>query len=292
MYPAGEPGVSVQYITLDDGLRVRVVESGPATDDAVLLVHGWGGSVYSFAEMIPALAAAGHRAIAMDLPGHGLSDKPVDDGRYSTEALSDCVLSVADAMGVRRFALVGHSMGASLALEIGTRLASGAANSARRLERMVLINPVGLGRVPLIGPAKILSPRVVDRIVPSLLTRRMISGILRLAFGTQLRPTDRDIDEYWAPTQFAEFAWACRACVHSATWGRVAATRLRSLRLPVLVLTGGRDKFVRGAAQRAKLIPAVRVVTIHEGGHLVMQECTVKAHSALLPFLRGERSRE
>lgn len=288
MYPAGEPGLSVQYITLEDGLRVRVVESGPAADDAVLLVHGWGGSIYSFAEMIPALAAAGHRAIAMDLPGHGLSDKPRDDRRYSTEALSECVLSVARAMGVRHFALVGHSMGGSVGLEIGSRLASGGASSDGRLQRLVLINPVGLGRVPLIGPVRLLSPRLVDRIVPSLLTRRTIAGILRLAFGTRLRPTDRDIDEYWAPTQFAEFAWACRSCVHSATWGRMAATKLRSLRLPVLVLTGGRDRFVRGAAQRAKLIPAARVVTIREGGHLVMQECTAKAHEAVLPFLRAE----
>ena len=184
-------------------------------------------------------------------------------------------------------------MGGSIALEIGSRLASGGvAGAERRLERMVLINPVGLGRVPLIGLAKILSPSIVDRFVPRLLTRRTIAGILRLAFGTRVRPTDKDIDEYWAPTQFAEFAWACRSCVHRATWNRIAATKLRSLRLPVLVLTGGRDKFVRGAAQRAKLIPAARVVTVREGGHLVMQECAMKAHEALLPFLRSERGRQ
>lgn len=282
MYPAGVPGVSVRYVTLDDGLSIRVIESGPATGDAVLLVHGWGGCVYTFSENIPALAAAGHRTIAFDLPGHGLSDKPTDESKYSTRSLSDVVLAVANALAVRRFAFVGHSMGGSLGLDLAIR-------GERRLERLVLINSVGLGSVPVIGPLMLISPGVVDRFVPRLLTRRTIHLILRLAFGTRERPTEDDIDEYWAPTQFDEFAWACRALAHHATWSRTPATKLRSLRVPVLVITGGRDLLVRGFTARAKLIPAARVVPIREGGHLVLQECSQKTNAELLLFLRGGR---
>src|SRR5512142_865222 len=75
MYPAGEPGVRVTRVTVE-GVGVRVVLAGPDSGTAVVLVHGWGACVYSFAEMIPALAGAGHRVIAVDLPGFGLSDKP------------------------------------------------------------------------------------------------------------------------------------------------------------------------------------------------------------------------
>ena len=280
MYPAGEPKISVEYVTVDDGLRLRVIESGPARDDAVLLVHGWGASVYSYSEMIPALAAAGHRAIAIDLPGYGLSDKPTDDAKYSTRALSDAVMSVANAMGVKRFTFVGHSMGGALGLDLATR-------GERRLDRLVLINSVGLGRVLFHPLLKLSSPRIVNRIAPKLLTRATVTLILRLAFSTRERPRKRDIDEYWAPTQFDEFAWACRACVHRVSWRRVSATKLRSLRIPVLVITGGRDRLVRGAAERAKLIPGARVVSFREGGHIVLQDCAPATNHEILRFLQS-----
>lgn len=280
MYPASEPGISVQHVTVDDGLRLRVIESGPARDDAVLLVHGWGGSVYSFSEMIPALAAAGHRAIAIDLPGHGLSDKPTDDKNYSTRALSDAVMSAANAMGVSRFTFVGHSMGGALGLDLATR-------GERRLDRLALINAVGLGSVRLHPLVKVSTPRIVNRLVPKLLTRATVTMILRLAFGTRDRPRKRDIDEYWAPTQFDEFAWACRACIHRLTWRPVSATKLRSLRIPVLVISGARDVLVRRTTDRAKLIPGARIVSMREGGHIVLQDCAAATNAEILRFLQA-----
>ena len=284
MYPAGEPRINVRYVELKDGTRVRVIESIPEQRDAVLLVHGWGGSVYSFADTIPAIAAAGYRAIAMDLPGHGLSDKPTDETKYTTEALADTVMAVADAIGLRRFTLVGHSMGGGIALELALR-------GERRLERLVLINPIGLGKVPTIIPVRLISPKLVNRFMPALLGRTTIRMILKMAFSARGRPTARDVEEYWAPTQFDEFAWACRACVHQATWKRISSSRLRALRLPVLVIVGGRDHMIRDVSSRAKLIPTAQLVEIPEGGHLVMQEFATKTNARLLLFLPGGRGK-
>jgi pimeloyl-ACP methyl ester carboxylesterase len=284
MYPAAEPRINVRYVELKDGTRVRVIESIPEQRDAVLLVHGWGGSVYSFAETIPAIAAAGYRAIAMDLPGHGLSDKPTDETKYTTAALADTVLAVADALGLRRFTLVGHSMGGGIALELALR-------GERRLERIVLINPIGLGKVPTIIPVRLISPKIVNRFTPALLGRATIRLILNMAFSARGRPTTRDIEEYWAPTQFDEFAWACRACVHQATWKRISSSRLRALRLPVLVIMGGKDHVIRDVAARAKLIPTAQLIEIPEGGHLVMQEFATRTNAKLLLFLPGGRGK-
>jgi epoxide hydrolase 4 len=281
MYPAGVPGVSVRYVRLDDGLTLRVIQSGPANDVApvVVLVHGWSACVYTFAEMIPALADAGYRVIAFDLPGHGLSDKPSDESKYTTRALSDTVIGVANAMGVRRFAVVGHSLGGSLGLALALR-------GEPRIDRLVLINSVGLGIAPLVLPIKLFSPSIVNRIVPVLLARRTVDLVLRMAFGTSGRPTERDVDEYWAPTQFDEFVRACRACLHRVEWKRTSATQLRSLTVPVLVITGGRDLLVLGAIDRAMLIPSVRIVAIREGGHLVLQECASQTNAELIAFLK------
>src|SRR4051812_33390064 len=76
MFPAGHPAIRTRYVTLQSGVRVRLVESGRADVPAVLLLHGWGASVYMWRAWFAPLAAMDRRVIAIDLPGHGLSDKP------------------------------------------------------------------------------------------------------------------------------------------------------------------------------------------------------------------------
>lgn len=283
MYPAGVAGLSARHVTVRDGVRLRIVEGGPRDGPVVLLVHGWGGFAYSFAETIPALMHAGHRTLALELPGHGLSDKPTDDAWYSSESLERVVCEVVAAEGLRELSYIGHSMGGL----IGLRLAANQQLPA--LKRLTLISSAGLGRVPALIPLKAMSPRVVNRVVPALLTRRVITGILHGAFGTRERPTDRDIEQYWAQTQWDAYAWACRACIHHVDFSPVAAPKLRNLRIPVLVISGGRDRVVRKVARRARLIPTARVLHVREGGHLVMQECAQRTNSEILAFLSASR---
>jgi pimeloyl-ACP methyl ester carboxylesterase len=139
---------------------------------------------------------------------------------------------------------------------------------------------------------KALSPPFVEGFVARMLSRAVVAFILRRAFGTRERPTARDVDEYWAPAQFDGFIHACRACLHKVSWHRLSATKLRSVRLPVLMVIGGRDRIIPGDARRARqLIPTAQTVLIPEGGHLVMQECATKMNAKLLLFLPGGRAR-
>jgi len=284
MYPAGEAGITVRYVSVGSGIRVRVLDSGPSSGSPVVLVHGWGSSVYSFSAIIPALARAGHRTIAFDLPGHGLSDKPVDPRLYSTDALVDVLRDLIRALGLRRVAVVAHSMGGPIALRL-------AARDDGTVEKLALVSAVGLGAVPIIFPLKLFLPRVIDRVVPTLLTRKMLTTILRVAYATPGRPTPRDIDEYWAPTQFDEYARVCRILVRAFTWRRAPATLLRRLRMPVLVVAARKDLMVHGVASRGRLIPSARVVSIPDGGHLVVQECSDRVNEELLPFLASSGDR-
>ena len=87
MFPAGEPAYRVSFPRLKSGLKIRVVERGDAAAPPVVLVHGWGCTAYVFRLNMPPLAAAGFRVIAIDLKGHGLSDKPHDRGGYTIDAL-------------------------------------------------------------------------------------------------------------------------------------------------------------------------------------------------------------
>jgi pimeloyl-ACP methyl ester carboxylesterase len=90
------------------GLKFHVAEAGEG-DDVALCLHGWPQHWYEWRDLLPRLAAAGHRAIAMDLRGFGWSDAPPSG--YEKENLASDVLAVLDALGLQRVKLVGHDWG-------------------------------------------------------------------------------------------------------------------------------------------------------------------------------------
>ncbi|MEM7373800.1 MAG: haloalkane dehalogenase [Bacteroidota bacterium] len=71
-----------QYVDID-GLRQAYAEAGPANGEVILLLHGQPSWSYLYRDMIPVLADAGYRVIAMDHLGMGRSDKPIDIAEYS-----------------------------------------------------------------------------------------------------------------------------------------------------------------------------------------------------------------
>ncbi|MBC8030295.1 MAG: alpha/beta hydrolase [Pyrinomonadaceae bacterium] len=91
-----------------DGSRVHYKSYGKG-DEAVVLVHGWGGSLDVWSEHIPHLRRTRNRALAISLPGHGQSDKP--QTTYSMDFYARAVEAVMRDAGVKRAVLVGHSMG-------------------------------------------------------------------------------------------------------------------------------------------------------------------------------------
>lgn len=81
----------------------------------MLLVHGFPESWYSWRHQLPALAAAGYRAAAIDVRGYGRSSKPADVAAYRmTELVEDCAAAV-HGLGERAAAVVGHDWGAGIA---------------------------------------------------------------------------------------------------------------------------------------------------------------------------------
>ena len=89
------------------------VDDGGAGSLPVLLVHSYAGSSAHWKAQLAHLRRR-RRALAMDLRGHGHSDVP-SSGDYSVPALAEDIAAVADALDLRRFVLVGHSMGGAAA---------------------------------------------------------------------------------------------------------------------------------------------------------------------------------
>jgi pimeloyl-ACP methyl ester carboxylesterase len=98
------------------GVSIAVRDHG-GSGPPVLLLHGGGGNLTSWDEVGPQLAASGHRAVAVDLRGHGESG----DGGWSWEAAVDDLAAVAAALELDRPAVVGHSLGAGVAVHWALR---------------------------------------------------------------------------------------------------------------------------------------------------------------------------
>src|SRR5262249_5790862 len=97
--------------------RLHVLEDVPQIERPglpILFVHGFACDASFWSEQLHHVAAGGRRALALDLRGHGKSAEPAD-GDYTIASLAADVASVADALGLRRFVLVAHSMGAAVA---------------------------------------------------------------------------------------------------------------------------------------------------------------------------------
>ena len=93
-----------------NGARIFYTEEG--SGPLVLLCHGFPESSYSWRAQLQPLADAGFRAVAIDLPGYGRSDKP--DVVYDVAWLSSCLAGVIEGLGHDRAVMVGHDWGALL----------------------------------------------------------------------------------------------------------------------------------------------------------------------------------
>jgi pimeloyl-ACP methyl ester carboxylesterase len=118
------------------GLRVHYVQAGEGP--AVLLLHGVGTSLVTWNRNIGPLAAAGFRVLALDLPGHGDSDKPRHLS-YDPVAGAILIQQFMAHLGLERLSLVGNSAG-------GLIVSLFALKYPERVERLVLVASGGLGR--------------------------------------------------------------------------------------------------------------------------------------------------
>ena len=286
MFPAGQAGIRTRMVALGDGTQLRLAESGEQGAPPVLLLHGWGASIYMWRGWFGPLAAAGFHVVAVDLPGHGLSDKPGSDGAYRLGSLIAVVRELIDIERLDRIGVVAQSMAGTVALEL---LLGG----EPRIRRLVLVNPACFGRIRLQALGRAVSPAIVDRVLPRLVTRGVVARAHRMVYGDPSLITDRDEDEYWAPSQFPSYARAMRRLLHQFTWARppvdLLAARMRGLRGEILVVLGTRDRLVRDAAPYVAALQAtgapLRAATVVGGGHAVNEERPAEVAALALEWL-------
>ncbi|MBS7537999.1 alpha/beta fold hydrolase [Ancylobacter lacus] len=108
-----EPAIA--WVPGRDGARLRVRYLRQGRGLPVILVHGVGMALEAWEPQV-AVLAANHEVIALDMPGHGGSSLPPADARLSDYSAQ--VVGLMDALGLSQAVVIGHSMGALVALDV------------------------------------------------------------------------------------------------------------------------------------------------------------------------------
>jgi pimeloyl-ACP methyl ester carboxylesterase len=241
-------------------------EGGEGRGEALVLIHGLATTRQIWGQVVPALALT-RRVVTLDVPGFGES-APAGPG-FELEAVAQRIARGLAARGVQApFDLVGHSLGAGIALTL-------AAARPRSVRRLVLVAPAGFSRVP--RPASFVLAAAAERLLAA---RRRAAPLSDLRWGRRLLLGFAAADGASIPPTQARLMIGASASAQRTSTALTAITRadlaplLARTGAPVGVIWGTHDRTI--PARNAELVrrarPDVRVVTIERAGHVPMVE--------------------
>lgn len=240
-------------VTAPDGVALDAVAQGPDLAEPLILLHGFSDSRRSFEPFMAALPANIH-AVAVSQRGHGASSKPVGSNAYRAQRFAGDVIAVLGALGHTQGSLLGHSMGAWVALNTALR-------HPRRITGLTLIGAFArFAGNP--GVADLVSDiaALTDPVDPA------------FVWGFQEAASSSDL-----PTDFFEMVVAESLRLPAHVWKNVSEAfladdvplGLSAIKVPVQLVWGGLDPFVARADQDAllKAIPDSGLYVCKSRGH-------------------------
>ena len=261
------------------GRRVNYAELGEGDGPPILLVHGLGGRWQNWLENIPRLAQR-RRVVAVDLPGFGRSQLPVQ--AISIAGYASTLERICDLLELEAPLVAGNSLGGLVAAELALRFPD-------RVGSLALVDAACL------TPAE-LQPRVAQ--LALLAGGRLASSLLRGPGSAITRPRARHIlfaGVLRHPTLIAtdtlyELAGSSRppgtVAALAALGAHDISGELERISAPTLVLHGRDDMLIpcRDAERLAQAIPGAELVVFEDTGHIPMVERPVRFNEALLRF--------
>lgn len=133
--------IEYRKISLPNGRKVNYVHQGEG--DPIIMVHGLAASLHDWDDLLPEVSAAGYAGYALDLLGHGESEKPLHTNDYSVDNAYADFSAWIDTLNIKApMILVGHSLGGGLSLLYTHR-------NPDRVKALVIVNPFySMGQLP------------------------------------------------------------------------------------------------------------------------------------------------
>lgn len=269
-----------QFIDLD-GQLVHLRDVGPRDDpEPLVLVHGTSDSLHTWEGWVKALSAR-HRVISFDLPGFGLTG-PSASGDYRGDTYARFVLALMDRLQVQRFAIGGNSLGGEVAWRTAWL-------APQRVSKLILVDAAGPDFKSESVPIGFLVARVpvLNRAFETLLPRPMVVASVRNVYGDPSRVSDELVERYY---QMALREGNRRALVQRLQQNQrgADAERIRELKLPTLILWGGKDKLVPLSVghQFRQDIAGSELVVFDDLGHVPHEEDAARTVAPVKAFLQ------
>ncbi|NWG15983.1 MAG: alpha/beta hydrolase [Chloroflexi bacterium] len=278
-------GSSRQFVTVD-GYRLAYVTAGDPSAPPVVMVHGWLSHARIWRQTLDALRDS-HYCVALDLLGHGFSDKP-PDGDYSIPAQAARVLRLADALGLDTFAYMGHSMGGMIGLYIASTAAP------ERVTRLIDVSGVANGRLsPYVR--RLLTPiYATGAIFPAIWSFSRVAMRWRWYAITYDRALYADPRRAFEPVESEDRQMALMPGNEIPAYRDLQAIAaldlteaLARVQAPTLVLFGKSDGTVpvENGHLAHRRIPNSRLVLLDDCGHIPMTEQPLAYLDAVQAFL-------
>ena len=286
-----EPGE--RFVPGADGLRLHALEWS-REGVPFLLLHGFGNDAHVWDDFAP-LVAPYYRVLALDLRGHGDSERSPDVLRYGHDAVAEDVAAVCDALGFERLVLVGHSFGGRAAMRF-------AGAHPGRLAGLVIVDagpdldPRGVLRIRLDterSDPTFASPAEYERALarayplakPDVLARMARHGLRARDDGRFERKTDPRFGTAGGRLSPEELVARMRA-ESETLW-----TALRATPCPALVVRGAASDILSAdTADRMveEALPQGRLAVVPRAGHSVMIDNPEGFAAAVSEFVLGD----
>lgn len=275
-------GADSRFVRLE-GANIHYKTSGEG-EPTFLLLHGFGANTTSWDRIMEPLSAFG-TAIAYDRPGFGLTERPLTwegENPYSTATQPRIALDLLEHLGKERAILVGNSAGGTLALHLALLY-------PEHVEALILISPAvytGGGAPGFVRP--LLRTPQLRRIGP-LLVREFLGGgasLLDSAWHDPSKITPELQEGYTRPLRAENWDKGLWEMTVSADYPDLIS-RLETLQMPVLIITGDDDRIVPTAdsVRLAGEIPGAELVVIPDSGHVAHEETPEAVMTAIEDFL-------
>ncbi len=274
---------SSQTFVASPGVNVHYTDEGRSKGRVIILVHGFAASVHAWRPWIDRLKDD-YRLIAIDLPGHGLTETP-PGYQASLEGNAALVDALAAKLGVEHFVLAGNSMGGAVSL-------SYAMVHQDKLDGLVLVDAAGWpGDGSRGGPPAFvgLLNNDVGRLLMKMADPRMfaVDG-LKSAYVDETLVTEQAIDRYvdFAMGQGHRDVLLTQRSQPARAWTKAD---FASIDVPTLVMVGAKDALIPPSDSKAiaNAIPGAYIVSYPEGGHLPMEQLPDETVRTLRAFLQG-----
>lgn len=270
---AGDRFVRVHGLSL----RYRRYGSAGGGRPELLLIHGFGNSLQSWRALAPQLASCCD-VIAIDMPGYGLSDKPVDYD-YHNGPQAQMMVDAAHALGMQHVVYVGHSLGGAIALQAVVKDAAAAG--------LVLMNP----GIITTGVPKIVQLTLppLPRMSAKLFGSRSFRGdFLRKSYAHPQIVTEQVLDDVMLGARSAGFLTGTTSLMKQYSEGEEIHLAAR-VRVPTLIEWGNQDrnKLRSEADALQRLLPGSSLVRFEDSGHYVHEEQAAGVAAALQAWLKN-----